>query len=178
MDIPQEVMKSVVFVGYKPYAGSETVSGTAFIIARKGDHLQFVYLVTARHVIDGIRDKGLDSVYIRVNKKSGDAEWKQTAVKNWHNHPDGKQVDVAVASFTLTDDLQHFAFLLDVMVTQEVITEYQIGTGNDVFIAGLFHPHHGKKNNIPIVRVGTIAAMPTEKVDTTLGACPRITDFC
>ena len=169
MDIPQEVMKSVIFVGYKPQAGKETVSGTAFLLIRKGEHLQFVYLATARHVIDRIRDLGLDSIYIRVNRKSGDAVWKRTALKDWHNHPDGKQADVAVASFTLSDDLQHLPYPLDGMITQEAITDYQIGTGNDVFIAGLFHPHHGKKNNIPIVRVGTIAAMPTEKVDTTLG---------
>jgi len=169
MDIPQEVLKSVIFVGYKPHADKETVSATAFLLMRGGERLAFNYLVTARHVIDGIRNLGLDSIYIRVNTTSGDAAWKRTALKDWHNHPGGKQVDVAAASFTWSDDLQHLPYPIDGITTPEVISKYQIGTGNDVFIAGLFHPHHGKKNNIPIVRVGTIAAMPTEKVDTTLG---------
>lgn len=169
MDIPQEVMKSVIFVGYKPYAGRETVSGTAFLLIRRGERLAFKYVVTARHVIDGIRDLGLDSIYIRVNKTSGKAEWRRTELKDWHNHPSGKPVDVAVASINWSHDLEHLPYPIDAVTTPQVICDNHIGTGNDVFIAGLFHPHHGRKNNIPIVRVGTIAAMPTEKVDTTLG---------
>jgi hypothetical protein len=40
------------------------------------------------------------------------------------------------------------------------------GSPEDVFLTGLFSNHAGKKKNIPIVMVGTIAAMPDEPVET------------
>lgn len=48
-------------------------------------------------------------------------------------------------------------------------TKEEIGVGNEVFLIGLFHRHYGQKNNIPIVRVGNICAMPGEKINTARG---------
>ena len=61
----------------------------------------------------------------------------------------------------------HMAWPLDLIVTPEVIKQQEIGVGNEVFLVGLFSQHHGERRNIPIVRVGNIAAMPEEKVFTT-----------
>jgi hypothetical protein len=47
--------------------------------------------------------------------------------------------------------------------------EQEIGIGNEVAFAGLFVNHHGKKRNEPIVRFGTISAMPAEPVATKVG---------
>ncbi len=41
-----------------------------------------------------------------------------------------------------------------------------LGLGDEVFLTGLFHSHHGRQRNIPIVRAGNIAAMPEEKIHT------------
>jgi hypothetical protein len=54
-------------------------------------------------------------------------------------------------------------------MTPEIVVSEEVGVGNEVFIAGLFHRHFGQKNNIPVIRVGNIAAMPSEKVKTRRG---------
>jgi hypothetical protein len=44
-----------------------------------------------------------------------------------------------------------------------------VGLGDDVFVAGLFSRRMGKARNIPIVRVGNIAALPEEPIETAMG---------
>lgn len=172
MDIPAEVQKCVVFVGYQLADGSKKFAGSAFFVMKltpeKAPLLGVRYAVTARHVIDGIRRKGLDKVLLRVNRKSGDADWIDTHVKDWNFHPDGP-VDVAVLPFEPFIGFDHNLFPTAGFVTPEVVANEQIGVGNEVFVVGLFHHHYGQKNNIPIIRVGNIAAMPVEKVNTGLG---------
>ena len=54
--------------------------------------------------------------------------------------------------------------------TSEIISKESIGPGDEVFITGLFVNHFGEERNIPILRIGNIAAMPEEKVKTdTMG---------
>jgi hypothetical protein len=172
MDIPTEVQKCVVFVGYRPADGTERLAGSAFFVMKltpeKLPLLGVRYVVTARHVVQGIRDKGIDKVLLRVNRKSGDAAWIETRVKDWNFHPD-KAIDVAVLPFEPFIGFDHNLFSTTGFVTPEVVTNEQIGVGNEVFIVGLFNRHYGEKNNIPIVRVGNIAAMPGEKVNAGLG---------
>jgi hypothetical protein len=171
MDIPLTITKCVVFIGHKPHNASEKLSGTGFMLFQRSEHSTVVYIATARHVVDGIKDKGLDSIFIRLNTKSDGPIWLETKLKDWRTHPDGKSVDVAIIEFTWDDRWDHEPYPIaeEAQATQEIIREYEIGLGNEVLVAGLFHPHHGKQNNIPIVRVGTIAAMPTETVATALG---------
>jgi hypothetical protein len=44
------------------------------------------------------------------------------------------------------------------------IKEESIGIGDEVFLVGLFTQHRGSQRNIPLLRVGNIAAMPEEPV--------------
>jgi hypothetical protein len=53
---------------------------------------------------------------------------------------------------------------MDHCATSEVIMKEQIGIGSDIFLVGLFRNHLGQKMNIPIMRVGNIAAMPEEPI--------------
>jgi hypothetical protein len=46
---------------------------------------------------------------------------------------------------------------------------HQIGLGDETFAIGLFRSHHGAQRNIPIVRIGSIAAMPEEPIRTKHG---------
>ena len=171
MDIPQIIMKCVVFIGYKLADGTNKLAGTGFMLSGFLSASPNVSVATARHVIDGIRDKGMDTVTLRVNTKSEGPIWVETPLNDWRFHPDGKSVDVAVLEIPFNTQWDHVSFPIveQYRATQEAIREYEIGVGNEVFIAGLFHPHHGTENNIPIVRVGSIAAMPIEPVDTELG---------
>jgi hypothetical protein len=113
MDIPADVQKCVVFVGYRLANGSEKLAGSAFFVMKftpnKTPLLGIRYAVTARHVIEGIRDKGLDKVLLRVNRKTGDADWIATHVKDWNFHPD-EAVDVAVMPFEPFSGFDHNLF--------------------------------------------------------------------
>src|SRR5258707_7203642 len=170
MDIPPTITKCVVFIGYKPHNSSEKLAGTGFMLFQRLEAPR-VYVATARHVIDGIGNRGLDSVYLRLDRKSNGPAWVKTALHDWRTHQDGKIVDVSILDFAWDEPWDHepYPIAKDAQATNEIIQEYQIGVGNEVLVAGLFHPHHGKQNNIPIVRVGTIAAMTTETVATELG---------
>jgi hypothetical protein len=170
MQIPPEVLKCVVFVGYRMADGSTRYAGTGFFIGRATGYpdKHFSYLVTARHVIDGIRDKGIDSVLLRMNQKSDKAAWFSTKLRDW-KMPEDESIDVAVIPYGIPQELDHLTWPADAAVTTDLLAPMRIGVGDDVFIAGLFTRHAGKNNNIPIVRVGNIAAFPYEKVPTRIG---------
>jgi hypothetical protein len=170
MTIPDEIRKCVGFVGFQMADGSVRLAGTVFFVRRQiqGLDRMFTYAITAKHVVQKIKDKGLDGVLLRLNVKGLNALWAKSKMEDWHIHPD-PTVDVAVMRFGLTDQMDHKVFPLEGAATNAVIANHQIGIGDEVFLAGLFSPHYGKKNNIPIVRVGNIAAMPQEKVNTHIG---------
>ena len=75
MIVPDEIRKCVVFIGYSKADGSRVMAGTGFMVARPlhedapigggSTHLSFAYLLTAKHVIDSVRDKGLSEVFVR-----------------------------------------------------------------------------------------------------------------
>jgi hypothetical protein len=52
-------------------------------------------------------------------------------------------------------------------LSDEIMRSKSIGSGDEVFITGLFAHLSGSKRNLPIVRMGNIAMMPGEPVPTT-----------
>ncbi|MDO8953522.1 MAG: hypothetical protein Q7V63_01580 [Gammaproteobacteria bacterium] len=49
-------------------------------------------------------------------------------------------------------------------MTDELIKTNEIDCGDEVFITGLFKHYAGNTRNSPIVRIGNIALMPSEKI--------------
>jgi hypothetical protein len=172
MAFPDEVCKCVVFVGYRKADGVPRLAGTAFCVGREieGTGSSFQYLVTARHVIDYIRNLGLDQVWLRLNRRSGSAVWASVPINQWLTHPEGPSVDVAVLHTSLGPETDHLMIPFKMVVTEKLIEQEKIGIGDEVFMTGLFSRHYGQQNNIPVVRVGNIAAMPKEKIETSLGS--------
>jgi len=66
-------------------------------------------------------------------------------------------------------DLLHIGLREGVLLTPERLAEHQVGIGDDIAIAGLYVARMGEHRNLPIIRSGIIAAMPTEKVKTSYG---------
>jgi hypothetical protein len=70
---PPDLLKCVVFLGYKDQAGKFHFAGSAFWVSRTGpddikNEYRPAYRATAAHVIDEIRRKVADNrVWIRVN---------------------------------------------------------------------------------------------------------------
>lgn len=65
MIVPDQIRKCVPFIGYRKQDGIPHLAGTAFFVARllrenantiSGSvHTSFGYLLTAKHVLDGLR---------------------------------------------------------------------------------------------------------------------------
>jgi hypothetical protein len=172
MQVPDEVRKCVCFVYYRK-EGRFRAAGTAFFSAHPvpGTAGGRGGTVTARHVIDGIMGSSDDGkVLLRLNRRGGGLAAIETEAADWLVHPEGPSADVAVYPWLPPlADLDHLVYTAEQAVTDDLLRQEQVTTGDEVFLAGLFVNHFGVDQNIPIVRVGNIAAMPGEPVNTQLG---------
>ena len=169
MLVPPVVRECVVFICYK--AGNEILpAGTGFFVAMPiNDGSRFVgYLATARHVIEYIAEKSADSkALVRMNLASGGFDLIETNALDWTFHPTDSNADVACLEFAPDSTKHKFRMLPDSMFADaKRIQDFGIGPGDDLFFPGLFVSHFGREQNLPIVRIGNIAAMPEEKVFT------------
>jgi hypothetical protein len=67
------------------------------------------------------------------------------------------------------DGWDHLVLPIEMSATPDQVRANEVSLGDEVFIVGLFRHHHGTRKNIPIVRVGNLAALTEEKVATKLG---------
>lgn len=143
------------------------MAGSGFFLGKEteGGLAEQVFLVTAKHVIDGIRRLGLDEVYVRANLKNGEAAWLKCEGA-WLFHPDSSSVDLALLKAGIPEQLDHLAIPHSLCATEKTLDAHKVGLGDEVFVVGLFRHHSGDRKNIPIVRVGNLAAMNEEKVVT------------
>lgn len=162
-----ETRKCVFFLGWKDSATNKIKwGGTGFLVALNvRDDVEVRFAVTARHCIEGLENRSADGkVYVRFNRVDGTSE--TLATTNWTFHPD-HTVDVAVnqlgGDFSLYDLL---VISSEAFVDDATSEKYEIGEGDEVLVTGLFHGHPGTDASMPIIRVGNIAAIPSEKVWT------------
>ncbi len=172
MRVPDQIRECVAFICCRDANGDLRYAGTGFFVALQSTALQgkiFVYFITAKHVVAGLKAAGYDPFYIRLNLKAGTHILAETNAEDWVFH-EMPAVDVAALAFGTPDEFEHRPFLLDRgAATAAVIRDHRIGIGDEVFVTGLFVSHTGARRNIPLVRVGTIAAMPEEPIDTRMG---------
>jgi len=167
MIVPDATRKCVVFVGYKMANDEMRFAGSAFFLGRSVDDTfgTGVRLITAKHVIDGIRKLGIADTYIRINTTYNQSGWSKCEGE-WQHHPTDPSVDVAVLYCGIPADWDYLVIPLSLCATTTTLAENEVGLGDEVFITGLFRHHHGRRRNIPIVRIGNLAAMTEEKVQT------------
>ena len=165
MRVPDEIRKTVVFVGL-PEIPDPEYRGTAFIVTVPGaQDNHFAFMVTARHVAEKL--EGHD-FYIRANKKSGGTvELLGTASDQWWYHPTEREyVDCAVTMFAPISlrelDIEHIP--IRVFADSEKIKRHNVGIGDEVFVTGLFTKITETSQNIPIVRTGNVAMMLDELI--------------
>jgi hypothetical protein len=167
--VPDNVRKSVVFLGYQMADGQMRFAGSAFFLGRDSAEKKAtdVFLVTAKHVVDDIRKLGLTEVFVRANTTSGQSIWAKCQSTDWLFHPTDSTVDVALLRTGVPAGWDHLVIPLSMCVTPQVFQANEVGLGDEVFVVGLFRHHHGTQKNIPIVRVGNLAALTEEKIDTS-----------
>lgn len=176
MRIPDEVLRCIAYVGV-PRGGFErpeemVAKGTGFFVtvpSRASAAVSHVYLVTARHVVEPLL--GRNDLLIRVNKAGGGPFYGLAGDEDlrWWFHPSDENVDVAVAGWSPPAEVDYRAIPTNMFLTDDIIAGSDIGPGDEVFLAGLFVPLPGSDRNLPIVRVGHLAMMPTEPVPTREG---------
>jgi hypothetical protein len=170
--IPDELRECVCFV-QASWASGDAGVGTAFFV---GIPLEvnglgerwFHYAITARHVISDVKRGPAETAVLLVNTRQGGRAMVSTRVSEWLFH---ETADIAVFPVGNVNP----AFQVSVwdaarsIATEKVVREKNIGAGDDVFIAGLLVHHPGITRNLPIVRLGAIAAMPEDPVALTTG---------
>ena len=170
MRIADLVKRSVGFVGIKTPEGTRW-GGTVFFISIEekypvhGDAIlrrKFRYMVTAKHVADRLECG--DSV-IRFNSVRGRHIELETIGMKWWKHPtESESVDSAVAPLAFRSDLDAVTISNSLFATPDVLDKYEIGVGDEVYVAGLFTRITDTAKNQPVVRTGHIAMMPDEKI--------------
>ena len=172
MFIPDEILECVVFVGFND-GKHDVLCGTAFWISVpiRANFLQEHYLVTAKHVVDFAKANSKDKkVYLRFSSRFHVPSESRIDCDEWLSHPRDPGIDVAATpAFVGPRSVRYKCIPIDMFANNGVVVGKVIGVGSDVFITGLFHVHTGYNDNLPVVRVGNIAAMPQEKVKTALG---------
>jgi hypothetical protein len=171
---PAELLKCVVFLGYKDQDEKFHFAGSAFWVSRAGpedikNEYRPAYLVTAAHVIDKVQTSGVGNrVWVRINTKGGNQDSFDTPLASWRGHSDGN-VDIAVMKIGVGDNFDHATWPLELCVINSEFDTPESGNrkielGDEISFAGLFYPRPGQRRNLPIVRIGTVAALREEPV--------------
>jgi len=167
MRIHDAFNRCVCFIGYQ-VGDTERVGASAFFVEfEPGVRLA----VTARHVIDSIRASAPPGTPVRlwVNRVDG-LGYLDTEVDDWLFHPSNPSIDAAVWRHPVPwEGLGHLAIQRQIFITDAFIDEQKVGIGDELFFPGLFVHHRGANRVRPIMRQGTIAAVPEEPVKTAIG---------
>lgn len=175
MRIPDELRECVCFVEARWPSGAAEV-GTAFFVGVPLDappgsgQSWFHYVVSARHCIAGRKETQeqqggpAETAALLINQRGGGRVRCPTRVADWLLHG---TADVAVLPIgTVNPVFEVSVWDADKSVANDkIVRERDIGAGDDVFIAGLLIHHPGKTRNLPIVRLGSVAAMPEDPVE-------------
>ena len=176
MHIPREILKTVAFVCFRnKISGSLVPVGSSFFLGIQPDAnvpwASNVFITTARHVIDGLAAQGSESCVIRMNAKSPNQTFVEIEIpiSEWKFNKTDDSIDVAICEHGLPADADHLVLPMTLGASDAILSEYGVDIGEDVFVSGLFAHHFGNEKNIPIVRVGNIAAMNEERIKTRKG---------
>jgi hypothetical protein len=179
--IPDEIQKCVAFVYYrKAMADPPKAGGTVFFVGVGPPNMSrgLSYAVTARHVIEELYKRSQDGkILLRTRLRNAELAFFETKPEDWFFHPTDETVDVAIlpmkvsanderGNILMALDIHQFGPLPNGTASPAVIADEGFGAGDEVFIIGLFSNHPGATQNIPITRIGNIAAMPQERVKT------------
>lgn len=169
------VLKCVGFVGEVQERGESGVTGdihaTGFFVKVPSTVIRdggYLYFVTALHVA---RDLAHRDVYVLANRKDGNGTTEVLASDPplWYMHPTDPTCDVAVCRMAFNKEAEVLPIPISELLTSQLIEQFSIGIGDEVFATGFFSEAPNTTKNIPILRHGNIAMMPGEQIQTELG---------
>jgi hypothetical protein len=113
------------------------------------------FVVTNAHVAEKAPVSRLNG----INEQLAIAKY---SIDDWIMHPDGD--DVAIAPLYLPPGNKFSSIPRSLFLSKATIAEFDIGIGDDIFVAGRFINHEGIQRNSPSLRFGNIAQMPGDKI--------------
>lgn len=131
------------------------MGGTGFLVgvlSKIDPSMGYTYAVTNRHVAI---DQGHS--IIRLNKRDGEVDIRELDPAEWLPHPSGD--DLATTIMAGIGENTHSAKIIAEtwFVNETVVTQENIGPGDDVFMVGRFIHHDGGERNEPAVRFGNLS---------------------
>jgi len=175
IEVPAQAKGTVAFI-YAPLAGTNNADapdGTGFFVSvNHGVKTNgfFVYLVTAKHVLQPSDNSWLSEVRVRLNRRTGGAEKIVAPLipmgtnKNVFTHSD-PTVDIAVLVWGIPPDEFDYTLMdASVLALHNDLPSLKIQEGSEVFFTGMFVYHLGSKRNLPILRFGKVALLSDEKI--------------
>jgi hypothetical protein len=78
------------------------------------------------------------------------------------------ELDLAICYGSPTETVDHMILHRNYALTPDIAGTLNVGIGDEVFITGLFANYAGEPRNLPIVRVGNLAA-PCRELSTSPG---------
>lgn len=166
MRVPDEILESICFLCVKVQGEGSVFdhfigTGCFIQIPSTLTNMGFCYLLTDKHVIEGAKDAGYKDIFVRLNTRNGGSATFPLPDK-W-SYPKNPSVDLAVIPVTPDERIFEIKSIpADLFASQQIIQEHGLGVGDDLVIVGLFSQRWGHRRNIPVVRSGNIAAMPSE----------------
>lgn len=167
MRVPDQILKSVVFIGNRNEDNEPIYRGTAYLVSVPGAYgdPSYRFLATAKHVADRLGSKFV----VRVNRKDGSPIVMDGDGSIWWRHPvDPDGVDAVVTTFNppveVSRTLDTATIPLAMFATESILKQQNIGIGDQLFITGLFAHLQNTSRNLPIIRTGNLAMMPEEKI--------------
>ncbi|MEL0455717.1 hypothetical protein WJN01_05725 [Flavobacteriaceae bacterium SZ-1-7] len=162
--------KTVSFV-YKHFENELRPNGTAFLVSIPAlrEEGNYVYLVTAKHVVQDENGVFMKKIYFRFNKKEGGSEMftlvlKEAPKKSFYVHDD-ESVDLVVFPVVIPSHLDIKHIPISQLIEKEDYENNNIYLGNEVFFTGLFTPYIGNESINPIFRFGRFCLFPDEKIE-------------
>lgn len=145
---PAELKKTILMIGEESGKHEVTPKGSATLIQYKNA----LYVVTARHLINELRDP----VMIFNNKEGKPigrvtSELTEKMGSKWINHPN-PHIDISVIKFDVysNDDLKS--------IGEEYLCDFQkVSDGEDIFFMGFPLSLSSRQKITPVVRQGCIA---------------------
>src|SRR5262249_13906345 len=133
----------------------EHSGGSGFLVhvpSERHEGLGYPYAVTNRHLIDnGYR-------FLRLNTGEGRLHIVPSEPEAWRFHPNGD--DVAVLSLDLDwAALRWFTIGTENFISREIMREYRLGPGDEVFLIGRMVTVEGRQRNTPVARFGNLSMM-------------------
>jgi len=169
-ELVQQFNKTVAFLyafsnnEFKPY-------GTAFLVSipAKTQKGYYIYLVTAKHVLQTENKQKLNLIYARFNTK--DSSEMFNVPLNWtgrnktvFTHAD-TSIDLAIIPIVVPSNLEYKHIGIDQIIRRSDFDSLKVNVGTDVFFTGLFTAYIRTKSINPIFRFGKVCLIPREKIE-------------